>query len=96
MESNLWNTQREENSFLVVEDEFQNLFELTRLFATRGTQQGFINVISENYLLRDYMLGNAQTFISDPKAPDDCGRLCTNRAEYNFETDHADGRGAGL
>lgn len=52
----------------VVEDEFQNLFELTRLFATRGTQQGFINVISENYLLRDYMLGNAQTFISDPKA----------------------------
>lgn len=68
MESNLWNTQREENSFLVVEDEFQNLFELTRLFATRGTQQGFINVISENYLLRDYMLGNAQTFISDPKA----------------------------
>lgn len=68
VESNLWNTQREENSFLVVEDEFQNLFELTRLFATRGTQQGFINVISENYLLRDYMLGNAQTFISDPKA----------------------------
>ena len=44
------------------------MFELTRLFATRGTQQGFINVISENYLLRDYMLGNAQTFISDPKA----------------------------
>ena len=41
VESNLWNTQREENSFLVVEDEFQNLFELTRLFATRGTQQGF-------------------------------------------------------
>lgn len=48
--------------------EYRELFELTRLFATRGTQQGFINVISENYLLRDYMLGNAQTFISDPKA----------------------------
>ena len=57
-----------ENSFLVVEDEFQNLFELVRLFSTRAKSQGFINVISENYLLRDYMLGNALTFISDPKA----------------------------
>lgn len=68
VESNLWNMKEQKNSFLVVEDEFQNLFELTRLFATRAKQQGFINVISENYLLRDYMLDNVQTFISDPKA----------------------------
>ncbi len=68
VESNLWNMKEQKNSFLVVEDEFQNLFELTRLFSTRAKQQGFINVISENYLLRDYMLDNVQTFISDPKA----------------------------
>ena len=66
--SNLWNTTRKTNSFLVVEDEFQNLFELVRVFSTRANQQGFINVISENYLLRDYMLDNVQTFTSDPKA----------------------------
>ena len=38
------------------------------LFSTRAKSQGFVNVISENYLLRDYMLDNALTFISDPKA----------------------------
>lgn len=67
-DSNLWDLTVSENAFLVVEDEFQNLFEMIRLFATRARQQGFINVISENYLLRDYMFQNAQTFISDPKA----------------------------
>ena len=68
VESNLWNLPLAENAFLVVEDEFQNIFEMIRLFSTRAKQQGFINVISENYLLRDYMFQNAQTFISDPKA----------------------------
>lgn len=68
VESNLWNLEKKKNLFLVVEDEFQNLFELTRLFSTRAQQQGFINVISENYLLRDYMLGNVRTFVADPKA----------------------------
>src|SRR5699024_445378 len=42
----LWNLAVSENSFLVVEDEFQNLFEMIRLFSTRAKQQGFINVIS--------------------------------------------------
>lgn len=66
--SNLWSTEKKENSFLVVEDEFQNLFEITRLFASRAKNQGFINVISENYFLRDYMLDNADIFSADPKA----------------------------
>lgn len=66
--SNLWSTERKENSFLVVEDEFQNLFEITRLFASRAKSQGFINVISENYFLRDYMLDNVEIFSADPKA----------------------------
>lgn len=64
----LWDMSVRENAFLVVEDEFQNLFEMVRLFSTRAKSQGFVNVISENYLLRDYMLDNALTFISDPKA----------------------------
>ena len=66
--SNLWSMEKKENSFLVVEDEFQNLFEITRVFASRAKSQGFINVISENYLLRDYMLDNVDVFTADPKA----------------------------
>lgn len=66
--SNLWSTERKDNSFLVVEDEFQNLFEITRVFASRARNQGFINVISENYFLRDYMLDNVDIFSADPKA----------------------------
>ncbi len=68
VDPDLWNLAVSENAFLVVEDEFQNLFEMIRLFSTRAKQQGFINVISGSYLLRDYMFGNAQTFIADPKA----------------------------
>lgn len=68
VDSNLWNLKAQTNAFLVVEDEFQNLFEMVRLFATRAKQQGFINVISGNYFLRDYMFENAQTFLADPKA----------------------------
>ena len=68
VDPNLWDLTVAENAFLVVEDEFQNLFEMIRLFSTRAKQQGFINVISENYLLRDYMFENARTFIADPKA----------------------------
>ena len=66
--SNLWSTERKDNSFLVVEDEFQNLFEITRVFASRARSQGFVNVISENYFLRDYMIDNVDIFTADPKA----------------------------
>ena len=68
VDSNLWSAKPQENAFLVVEDEFQNMFEMVRLYATRAKQQGFINVVSENYLLRDYMFANAKTFLADPKA----------------------------
>ena len=66
--SNLWSCERKDNSFLVIEDEFQNLFEITRVFASRAKNQGFVNVISENYFLRDYMLDNVSVFSDDPKA----------------------------
>lgn len=60
--------EQEKRRFLVVEDEFWNVYEALRLFASRSTETGFINLISENYLLRDYMVDNRELFSIDPKA----------------------------
>jgi hypothetical protein len=67
VDANLWNLGVSDNAFLTVEDEFNNLFEITKLYSTRAKNQGFVNVISENYLLRDYMLDNAPVFSADSK-----------------------------
>ena len=67
VDANLWNLNVKENAFISIEDEFNNLFEMTRLYSTRARNQGFINVISENYLLRDYMLEYASVFTADSK-----------------------------
>ena len=64
----MWNYPVKDNAYIVVEDEFRNLFEMTRIYASRAKNQCFINVISENYFLRDYMIDNVATFIADPKA----------------------------
>ena len=53
---------------MVVEDESFNMFEVKRDFATRIGEQGFINVITSDYLLRDYMAANEGIFNADPKA----------------------------
>lgn len=66
--SNMWDYPVKENAYMVVEDEFRNLFEMTRVYASRAKNQCFINVISENYFLRDYMIDNVATFSNDPKA----------------------------
>ncbi|MEI7580057.1 MAG: hypothetical protein WCJ58_08585 [bacterium] len=66
--NNIWGTKVKQNHFLIVEDEFRNLFEMARIFSTRAIEQGFVNVISENYLLRDYMQYNSDLFLTDPKA----------------------------
>lgn len=68
VETNIWNCEKRENTFLIVEDEFQNLFEMGRVFSGRAQNQNFINIISENYLLRDYMVDHINTFMADPKA----------------------------
>ena len=65
---NPWNAEVRENQYLTVEDEACNMFELKREFSTRATKQGFINVISPEYLLKDYMAGNEALFNADPKA----------------------------
>ncbi len=65
---NLWQCDRSRIKFLIVEDEFCNLFEAMRLFGTRACEEGVINIISEEYLLREYMLEHVSTFQNDPKA----------------------------
>ena len=64
----LWDAQIKPNSFTIVEDEYCNLFEMLRQFTTRSTNQGFVNVLSPNYLLREYMSRNAELFYRDAKA----------------------------
>jgi hypothetical protein len=67
VDANLWNLGVNANAFITIEDEFNNLFEMTRLYSTRASNQGFVNVISENYFLRDYMVDNAGFFTGDSK-----------------------------
>lgn len=59
---------RAERRFLIVEDEFSNVYESLRLFASRSTESGFIHLVSDDYLLRDYMVDNRELFSTDPKA----------------------------
>lgn len=66
--SNFWSAEVEKNNYLTVEDEAFNMFEILREFSTRTTEQGFINVISSEYLLKDYMADNASIFEADAKA----------------------------
>lgn len=56
------------NRFIVAEDENSNVYEALRLLSTRATQNGFVHVVADDYLLRDYMVGNKAIFQSDPKA----------------------------
>lgn len=62
----LWSGTSQREQFMVVEDEFCNMFSMMRTFLSRGKDQTFVNVLSENYLLRDYMRCNQQMFLSDP------------------------------
>lgn len=66
--ANYWGAPIEKNSFITVEDEKFNIFEALRNFSTRTTSQGFVNIISPQYLLRDYMADNASIFETDAKA----------------------------
>jgi hypothetical protein len=65
---NGWSAKIEKDRYITVEDESCNMFEARREFATRAAEQGFINVISPEYLLKDYMAENDGIFNADPKA----------------------------
>lgn len=53
--------------FIVTEDECFNLFEKGRQYSTRGLEKTFVCILSPNYMLRDYMKMNYQTFEEDAK-----------------------------
>ena len=57
-----------DDAFIIAEDECCNLFATVRAYLTRATGNLFVNVMSENYLLRDYMRFNWRLFMSDAKA----------------------------
>ncbi len=67
-EADLWGARREKSACIIVEDEFCNLLEMVRLFLTRAEEEAFVNVISEDYLLRGYMTDNWRIFSADRKA----------------------------
>jgi len=64
----LWNIPKKENNALVVEDEFHNLIDIRDVFMTRAKNICNIQVISDNYMMRDYMLANMEIFRVDKKA----------------------------
>lgn len=64
----LWSAPAAANQYITVEDESFNMFEIKRDFSTRATEQGFVNVICSDYLLKDYMADNDSIFNADPKA----------------------------
>lgn len=64
----LWCAPRRDSAFVVAEDEYCNSFEVSRQYLTRARSATFVNVLSPNYLMRDYMRLNAGIFDRDPKA----------------------------
>ncbi len=66
----LWSvdSNKDDEQFIIAEDEFCNMFSAMRTYLSRGKVQSFVNIMSENYLLRDYMRCNQQMFISNPDA----------------------------
>lgn len=65
---NMCNERVSDYSFITVEDDRNNLFETRRNFATIAQQQGFVNVVSSEYMLREYMAANTEVFTADAKA----------------------------
>lgn len=65
---NMCNERVHDYSYITVEDDRNNLFEIRRNFATIAEQQGFVNVISSEYMLREYMASNTDMFTADAKA----------------------------
>ena len=64
----LWDAPVKKDQCLIVEDEYCNLFEMSRQFSTRARKQTFLHVLAPHYMLRDYMCDNPEIFRSDAKA----------------------------
>ncbi|MCD8110985.1 MAG: hypothetical protein LUE14_13000 [Clostridiales bacterium] len=64
----MWGARKQEIQYMTVEDESFNVFEMKRDFSTRTTRKGFVNILSTEYLMKDYMTANNSIFSADPKA----------------------------
>lgn len=53
--------------FIVTEDEYFNLFEESRQYATRGIDKVCVCILSPDYILRDYMKAQYRLMEADPK-----------------------------
>ncbi|MBE5937978.1 MAG: hypothetical protein E7265_08110 [Lachnospiraceae bacterium] len=65
---NMWGSKVRNGRCIIVEDESNNMFEMRRCFSSRASKQGFINILSGDYLLKDYMADNNSLLLTDPKA----------------------------
>ena len=64
--SNLWEIEVKDTIFITIDDEINNLFEIANLFRSRSKNISFINTLSKNYLLRNYLADNPHVFIKYP------------------------------
>lgn len=58
--------KKRDKNILFVEDKIYNAPALLKKFSSLGTSEVFINIISENYLLRDYFIDNIDYFSHSP------------------------------
>lgn len=65
---NPWQMKQKNSGFMIVEDEFGNPFLAASHFASRAKKEVFVNVLADNYLLRDYFVAHADVFLSNPDA----------------------------
>lgn len=71
VDSNLWSARSQEMRFWLWKMNSRICSRWWRLYATRAKQQGFIKVVSENYLLRDYMVCKCKDISGRPESSTD-------------------------
>lgn len=61
----LWGVKKRKSAFLIMEDDINNLLELSRQSASRGSINCAVTIVSERYLLRQFMIDNLRNFFDD-------------------------------
>jgi hypothetical protein len=67
-ETSLWGIPKEDQQVLIVEDEFNHLVQARQYYLSRARETLSLNILGENYLLRDYFISNLDVFENDSKA----------------------------
>ena len=78
-----WSQSSTNAAFITVEDEFYNMFEIASLFSTRAQKTCFINIMSDSYLLRNYMIDNFKVFKNNPNGIPNIIPKFTKNSERN-------------